>query len=62
MGDDPIAIALEHYLYWRRLGMSHDAMLLAVDIRPPWRDQLSSDEMVSVLATIYRSLQQRRAA
>lgn len=60
--DDPHDIALEHYLYWRGLGLSHDAMLLQLGIRPPWRDQLRSDEMIAALAEAYVALLQTRAA
>jgi hypothetical protein len=60
--DDPSAVALEQYLYWRELGLSHDAMLEAIGIVPRWQDQLSSDQTIDALAAAYRRLQQRGAA
>ena len=59
---DPHDIALEHYLYWRSLGLSHDAMLQQLGIRPSWRGQLSSDETIAALAEAYVALLQTRAA
>ena len=61
--DDPSAIAaLEQYVYWNSLGLSHEDMLRAVDLRPPWRGYISAHDTIYLLAQAYRALQQQRAA
>lgn len=55
-------VAVEQYVYWRELGLSHDEMLRAVGIRPSWQGPLSSAAMIEALAAAYRMLIAERAA
>ena len=61
--DDPYLIAVEQYLYWRELGLSHEEMLAAVEIAPPPHLK-QAETVIRWLAFAYRArvLHHRRAA
>jgi hypothetical protein len=58
---DSYKLAVEQYVYWRELGLSHEQMLAAVEIYPPQR-HLDAETVVRALAHAHRQLGRRRAA
>jgi hypothetical protein len=58
--DDHDQIAIEQYLHWREIGLSHAAMLRALGVDPPpWTD---ASLVVRYLARAHRALQALRVA
>jgi hypothetical protein len=58
---DSYVLAIEQYIYWRELGLSHRQMLEAVEIYPPQR-HLDAETVVRALAHAHRQLGRRSAA
>jgi hypothetical protein len=58
---DSYVLAIEQYVYWRELGLSHRQMLEAVEIVPPHR-HLDAETVVRALAHAHRQLGRRSAA
>jgi hypothetical protein len=58
---DSHKLAIEQYVYWRELGLSHRQMLEAVEINPGPR-HLDAETVVRALAHAHRQLGRRRAA
>jgi hypothetical protein len=59
---DSYVLAIEQYVYWRELGLTHRQMLEAVDIINPRPHQLDAETVVRALAHAHRQLGRRRAA
>lgn len=57
---DSYELAIEQYVYWRELGLSHREMLQAVGIDHP--HALDAETVVRCLAYAHRQLKLRRAA
>jgi hypothetical protein len=57
---DSYELAIEQYVYWRELGLSHRDMLQAVGIDHP--HALGAETVVRCLAHAHRQLKLRRAA
>lgn len=60
--DDPASIALEQYVYWRELGLSHEEMLRQLGVRVPWQGYISSAYVIQAIGQSWLVLQRRRAA
>jgi hypothetical protein len=59
---DSYELAIEQYVYWRELGLSHGDMLQAVGIDHPLRHALDAETVVRSLAYAHRRLKRARAA
>jgi hypothetical protein len=57
---DSYVLAIEQYVYWRELGLTHEQMLAAVGIKTGL--PFSAETVVRALAHAHRQLGRRRAA